>query len=212
MAEEPRRERPLWVRRVVERALQSAAIYDLVQRLAGEEFFSQRLARHLDEWAADSRVLDIGGGTGLARQGIRSRGYVCLDLDSAKLRRFRANWPRGLAVAADATACPLLDATFDRVLCAKVVHHLDDLQLQAMFAEIARVLKPGGMLILADAIRSRRWIPRLLWYLDRGSFPRTEAEMHRALSGGYSPAECEQFRLGLFHDVVLCSARRVTRP
>lgn len=189
--------------------VQSPVLYDVVQRLAGEHQFQQRLAPHLHALPADGTLIDIGGGTGLARQRSTARRYVCLDLDLEKLRRFRGRHP-GLAVAADATACPFAPASFDVVLCAKVFHHLNDGQLQAMLAESLRILKPGGVLIVADPVRSNRLMSRLLWRLDRGSFPRDGTEIRRALPPEYSVTAWEEFRVAIFHDFVVCVARSAT--
>jgi ubiquinone/menaquinone biosynthesis C-methylase UbiE len=188
--------------------LRSPALYDMLQQLAGERQLSSRLGPHLVVFPPEWRLLDIGGGTGLSRGHSATDRYVCLDVDSQKLRAFRTKWPGGLAIAADATACPFGDATFDAVLCAKVLHHLAPAQLQRMMAESARILKPGGVLVIADAVRTTRWMSRLLWRLDRGSFPRTAAEIRSAL-----PVEChvtgwEEFRVSMRHDFVLCTARR----
>lgn len=49
-------------------------------------------------------------------------------------------------IAADATALPFADASFDTVLCTEVIEHVPN-PAQA-FAEISRVLKPGGYLLL----------------------------------------------------------------
>ena len=50
-------------------------------------------------------------------------------------------------VACDASQLPFEDASFDLVLGHAVLHHLPD--LDACFAEFARVLKPGGTLFFA---------------------------------------------------------------
>ena len=194
---------------VISRVWQSGAFYDLVQRLAGEKGFRERLRPYLRAVPVHSRLVDIGGGTGLSDALSAGRAYVCLDLDVAKLRRFRARRRHGFAVLANATACPFGDATFDAVLCAKVVHHLDDAELGAMLAETVRVLRPGGTLILADAVRSCRWLPRVLWRLDRGSFPRTAVEMRRLLPSQLQTSRWEEFTLAIFHDIVLCAARKI---
>ena len=193
---------------VINRLLHSGAFYDLVQRLAGEKHFRERLEPYLHTVPVRSRLIDIGGGTGLSDALSARRPYVCLDLDLEKLRRFRARRRGGFAVLANATACPFRDATFDAVLCAKVFHHLDDTELEAMLAETVRLLRPGGKLILADAVRSHRWVPRLLWRLDRGSFPRTAAEMKLALPPQLQPSRWEEFRLAIFHDIIFCAARK----
>ena len=193
---------------LVSRVLHSAAVYDLVQTLAGERIFRQRLEPHLRALPPRGCLVDIGGGTGLSDALSAGRRYICIDLDLDKLRRYRARRSGGLAVRANATACPFPDATFDAVLCAKVVHHLDDAALAAMLAEALRLLRPGGTLILADAVRSRRWLPRLMWRLDRGSFPRTAVEIQRVLPAELQPVRCEAFRVAIFHDVVVCAAQR----
>jgi ubiquinone/menaquinone biosynthesis C-methylase UbiE len=196
------------MRTVLTRSLNSAGVYDLLQVIAGERRLRGRLAPHLTAFSTSNSLIDIGGGTGMTPRRSGAYRYVCLDLDPEKLRRFRAKWPGGMAIEADATACPFRQATFDGVLCAKVVHHLNDAELDAMLAETARILKPGGVLILADAIRSCRWIPRLLWRLDRGAFPRSAAQIRGALPAVYQVTAWEQIRLGIFHDVVLCTARK----
>jgi SAM-dependent methyltransferase len=53
---------------------------------------------------------------------------------------------RGVSIISDAQALGLLDAVFDVVLCTEVLEHLPE--PQSAIAEMYRVLKPGGMLLL----------------------------------------------------------------
>lgn len=100
-------------------------------------------------------VLEIGTGTGffilnLAQAGIVERPTVT-DISSGMVAASIANG-RGLGLdvrgaVADAERLPFPDGSFDLVLGHAVVHHLPD--LPAAFAEILRVLRPGGRLVIA---------------------------------------------------------------
>ena len=155
-----------------------------------------------------SRVLDIGGGTGLVAHAFQGRQYICLDVDLDKLRGLNARLPDCGAVAGDATRPPIADGSIDVVVCTKVTHHLDDRQLTAMLAETARIHRVGGTLVLADAVASDRVMSRLLWAFDRGSYPRPLERLSGFLTSAYRVAHQQQFRLGLFHDFWLCVAER----
>lgn len=198
--------------RAAERLLRSPLLYDLVQWVAGDREFRRHLASHLDALPDGASLIDLGGGTGLPDRRWPAARYVCLDVDFAKLRRFRAGRPGRLAVVADAAVCPFEAERFDGVLCAKVVHHLRDDVLRAVLAESARILKPGGVLILVDAVLTPRTTSRILWRLDRGSFPRTASEIRLALRAAFSVMAWEEFRIAAFHDFVLCAARKATVP
>jgi len=65
--------------------------------------------------------------------------------------------------AAHAERIPLADASVDMVLCHQTLHHIVD--QAAALAEVHRVLKPGGMLLLAESTRAyiHSWIIRLLF-------------------------------------------------
>ena len=65
--------------------------------------------------------------------------------------------------AAHAEQIPLADASVDIVLCHQTLHHIVD-QATAL-AEVFRVLKPGGMLLLAESTRAyiHSWVIRLLF-------------------------------------------------
>ena len=65
--------------------------------------------------------------------------------------------------AAHAERIPLPDASVDMVLCHQTLHHIVD--QAAALAEVFRVLKPGGMLLLAESTRAyiHSWIIRLLF-------------------------------------------------
>ncbi len=64
---------------------------------------------------------------------------------------------------AHAEAIPLPDASVDLVLCHQTLHHIVD-QATAL-SEVFRVLKPGGVLLLAESTRAyiHSWIIRLLF-------------------------------------------------
>jgi ubiquinone/menaquinone biosynthesis C-methylase UbiE len=70
-------------------------------------------------------------------------------------------------VAADVTSLPFADATFDGATCGYVIEHVPD--TRAGLAEIARVLRPGGRLLLlatedtfSGAWTSRIWCCRTI--------------------------------------------------
>lgn len=100
-------------------------------------------------------ALEIGAGTGYFSLHLLAAGVVehatCTDISPGMLRELRANADRlGLAVdarVADAEELPFDDESFDLVHGHAVLHHLPD--LDRAFAEIGRVLRPGGRLVFA---------------------------------------------------------------
>lgn len=117
-------------------------------------------------WLGDLRgrtLLDVAGGDGYwagqaARRGARA---VSLDLARHKLEFGRRLRGHPSLVEGDALALPFADASFDVVMSVCAIEHFDD--GAAALAEMARVLRPGGDLVLsADALtRGERW-PALL--------------------------------------------------
>lgn len=99
-----------------------------------------------------TRVLDLGCGRGgvLEQLGAAARSPVGLDPDLDSLREHRLpTLPRAEAFA---DAIPLRDACCDVVVCSWVVEHLDD--PARVFAEIRRVLAPGGQAIFLTPNRA----------------------------------------------------------
>src|SRR5687768_16091627 len=122
-----------------------------------ERAFKQRL---LDQagLTEDLDVLDLGAGTGTlavwAKQrcpGVRIRG---LDGDPAIIEQAERKAERaGVEIAFDeglSYDLPYEDASFDRVLSSLFFHHLVLRDKERTIAEIARVLRPGGELHVAD--------------------------------------------------------------
>ena len=56
-------------------------------------------------------------------------------------------------VQARAEAMPFPDASFDAVTCVYLLHELPADARAAVAKEVARVLKPGGLLVVADSIQ-----------------------------------------------------------
>ena len=181
-------------------------VYDIAQTLVGARQVRARLAARITPLRAARRVLDIGGGTGsVGELWSDSSRYICLDIDPQKLQGFTAKNPRGIALLGDATRIPVATATVDVVLCTNVTHHLTDGALRLMMAECARVLAPGGRLILSDAIWApHRRVGRLIWHYDRGSFPRTAEVLRGALSTELKIETWDQF--AIWHEYFICVA------
>lgn len=100
-----------------------------------------------------NRVLDVGCGTGELCRLLSERGAFVtgVDLCSNLLARARREAPRSFC-SADAERLPFQKAGFDLATSLLLLHYLPDPR-RALF-EIARVLVPGGRLLLCDRIAS----------------------------------------------------------
>jgi len=104
------------------------------------------------------RVLDLGCGTGTLAIQVKQRQpgaeVIGLDADPAMLERGRSKASEaGADVQLDegySTELPYEDASFDRVLSTLFFHHLDPEPKRQTAREIARVLRKGGELHVAD--------------------------------------------------------------
>jgi SAM-dependent methyltransferase len=121
------------------------------------------------EWIAGKRLLDVGCSFGrhlatFGRLGARAVG-IELELPYLQLSgpfALREGIARPRVAQATATALPFLDRSFDVVFCRLVLNYVP---VRAALAEFARVLTPGGRLILAfgtfqegvDFIASAKW-------------------------------------------------------
>ena len=183
-------------------------IYDRVQAMAGAGVVNRHLAGALQPLVRPALdVLDVGGGTGLARALFPADcHYVCLDSDPVKLQGFKQKYPDGISLLSDATSMPVDTASVDLVLCRFVTHHVPDGQLPDLLRESARVLKRGGRFIFVEAVRvDRRPIASLLWHYDRGSYPRREEEVRARLQTRFEIEHWERF--AVFHQYVVGVAR-----
>jgi SAM-dependent methyltransferase len=92
------------------------------------------------------RVLELGAGTGLATPGLlaRAASVTCSDLGPRMLGRLVSKLAVP-SVVARAEALPFLADSFDLVFGAQMWHWTE----AAAPAEVVRVLRPGGCLVLA---------------------------------------------------------------
>ena len=183
--------------------LMGPRIYDLVQSAVGAAGIRKRLAPHVRSFA-QSRVLDVGAGTGGYIGTVPDPAeYVALDLDPLKLARLAAKHPRVKAVVGDATRLEFPPGSFDHALVMMLAHHLDDDGLEGLVEGLRRTVR--GTVVFLDPLRSRALRSRLLWAIDRGSFPRSAEQLRSALERGFTIDHEERFRI--HHAYYLCVAR-----
>ncbi len=187
---------------------QRAAIWD--ERIAEKDTTRLECLANRLNLEPGSTVLDVGSGTGvflpflLKALGGRGR-IIALDFAERMLSQARAKGFGGNIdyLQADVAHIPIGDRTFDTVVCYSSFPHFRD--KPGIFAEINRVTKPGGRLLICHTAsrlsinRMHRQIPAV-----KDDFIPDEDEMKFMLSG----AGFTEIRIDDESDSYLASARK----
>ncbi|WP_432546041.1 class I SAM-dependent methyltransferase [Kineococcus sp. SYSU DK004] len=108
----------------------------------------------------DRDVLDAGCGPGLYAQALLDAGARVTAFDASEpmvdLARERVGDRARVDRAVLGEPLPYAGASFDAVVCALAVHYVDD--RPAAFAELHRVLRPGGALVVSTTHPTADWL------------------------------------------------------
>lgn len=129
----------------------------------------ERKVRWVDEMLEsvfrDARLLDVGAGEGALVERYRGKGLDVVGADSA--------YESEHVKKADLLSLPFADGEFDVVLCLDVLEHVPLLDQPKALAEIARVVKPRGRLLMT--VPNLAHLHSRLKFLFAGKLTRTSA-------------------------------------
>ena len=131
-----------------------------------------------------ARLLDVGCGTGgfagRVRQALPAVRVWAVDLVPEMLTKGAERWRRHRGsvqpIQGDSERLPFADGTFDFLTCANSFHHYPH-QDRAV-AEMHRVLRPGGRLMIIDGYRDAPWG----WFIYDICVATVEGAVHHASS------------------------------
>jgi ubiquinone/menaquinone biosynthesis C-methylase UbiE len=148
------------------------ATYDRVARHYAEEIageldnkpFDRAFLDRFAERVGNGSVVELGCGPGHVSAYLHGRGTNVsgLDLSSGMVDEAREMFPDIRFQVGDMLALPFPDASLDGVVSFYSIIHFDEPQTERCFAEMARVLRPGGLVALAfhigtDVIHRDEW-------------------------------------------------------
>ncbi|WP_213451485.1 demethylmenaquinone methyltransferase [Rhizomonospora bruguierae] len=126
--------------------------YDLTNTVIsfGRDRSWRRATREALDLRPGERVLDVGAGTGVSTEELaRSGAYaVGADLSLGMLAHGKRVRPVVPLLAGDALRLPFPDAAFDAVTISLALRNVSD--PDAALAELARVTRPGGRLVVCE--------------------------------------------------------------
>lgn len=133
------------------------------------------------------QLLDLGAGFGRLSDEYGGYEHVTLvDASSAMIEAARervGSDPRFSVVQADATAIPIASGSIDVVVAVRLILHVSD--PTAVFSEVARVLRPGGLFVLEFPNRNHL-LARVRYVLRRQTWAPDGADSHEYLEGHFS--------------------------
>lgn len=116
----------------------------------------------------DSRILDVGTGTGRQAFAFAKRGYdvvgVDLSEDMLKVAKKKNQYGNIRFEVADATALPFEDDNFDASCASFALHDMIPSVREKALREMARVTKPEGTIVIVDYGLPKNRVSRFFIY------------------------------------------------
>jgi SAM-dependent methyltransferase len=100
--------------------------------------------------AGELRVLEIGCGIGLLTERLRPLLTTVWGIDTSISSLGKAAVPDRRLIAADGLRTPFADESFHLVIAVCVLHHVPVDQRAAFLAEMARITRRGGLVLLCE--------------------------------------------------------------
>jgi len=124
----------------------------------------------------ENSIIDIACGTGEYSQ-ITDAKYLGIDLNKKYIETARKVYTGKEFLCADANTAKIVGGSYDVALLIDATHHLSDQENTTLLRNLNRVA--SQYVIICDPIKQKRWnlTGRLLTYLDRGQFIRSEENL-----------------------------------
>lgn len=165
--------------------------YDaIVETWASERSLDEREGTIFEEFlepiASPARLLDVGCGQGtpVLDRLDEETAIVGVDLSAGQLEKAAATHPEAAFVQGDMTRLPFDDASFDVLTAFYSLIHVPADEQRSVIDEFARVLRPGGRVLLVDGFGD--------WHGANPDWLDTGAEMQWHITG--APVTRERLR------------------
>ena len=133
-----------------------------IKRYFARHHYLHDIARHVP---AGSKVVEIGCGGGSRFLASRYQ-LLGVDLSTASTRQAATIYPA--VIRADCVRLPLASGSVDAVVSSFILEHFEGESFEQFFAEMARVLRPGGRMVhyfdLENDAPFTRWAKTNDWY------------------------------------------------
>jgi SAM-dependent methyltransferase len=142
-----------------------ATVYDDSLPAHVVEHYLRKRTRYIVEHCPRGEGLDVGCGTGALASRLAGEGYRMAGVDTSEgmLDVLRRRSPAVHAVKASGTELPFAGDSFDLVLSVAVMHHIADPgEVRRTLAEMVRVARPGGRILVWDHNPRNRYWKRLM--------------------------------------------------
>jgi 2-polyprenyl-3-methyl-5-hydroxy-6-metoxy-1,4-benzoquinol methylase len=177
------------------------------------EHFERRRAFLISALEPRSRVIDVGCGAGWFCDALAAAGFSVVGVEVAEepVRRARARYGDLEFLVVGGEELPFAAGAFDAAWLGEVIEHVQD--GLGLLAEVARVVGPGGRLVLSTP--DHAWARRLWLGVSRRAFeahfePRSDHVRfftRRSLTGLLNAGGFEQIEIRRTRGVLLATAR-----
>ena len=189
--------------------LNNPRVYDPFLRYLGDHDIIQQVIRDELDLERKKRILDIGCGTGNVSRMFPKEHYTGIDSDKNYIDFARRKYDKDF-ICMSAVDLKFENDHFDVIFTKDLFHHLADDLFSKVLAEMKRVLKPTGRVLILEICYQENnvsFYKKILNRFDRGKYIR-EFNVLREMLLVYFKVDKQYLRKGIWADLAVFSAHK----